>query len=30
VQKVRWSGSWCRKDISDKALQFIEQQATEA
>ncbi len=24
VQKVRWSGSWCRKDISDKALQFME------
>ncbi len=20
VQKVRWSGGWCRKDISDKAL----------
>jgi phosphoribosylamine--glycine ligase len=28
VQKVRWSGSWCRKDISDKALQFMEKQAT--
>ncbi|MCC6509220.1 MAG: phosphoribosylamine--glycine ligase [Pirellulaceae bacterium] len=22
VQKVRWSGGWCRKDISDKALQL--------
>ncbi|MDZ4850445.1 MAG: phosphoribosylamine--glycine ligase [Pirellulaceae bacterium] len=21
VQKVRWPGAWCRKDISDKALQ---------
>jgi len=20
VQKVRWPGAWCRKDISDKAL----------
>ena len=20
VQKIRWSGAWCRKDISDKAL----------
>ncbi len=29
VQKVRWSGSWCRKDISDKALQYLEKQATE-
>ncbi len=29
VQKVRWSGSWCRKDISDKALQFMEKQASE-
>ncbi len=29
VQKVRWSGSWCRKDISDKAVQFLEQQAAE-
>lgn len=29
VQKVRWSGSWCRKDISDKAVQFMEQQAAE-
>lgn len=25
VQKVRWQGSWCRKDISDKALQFQQQ-----
>ncbi|MGN6548057.1 MAG: phosphoribosylamine--glycine ligase [Aureliella sp.] len=23
VQKVRWSGAWCRKDISDKALQHV-------
>lgn len=23
VQKVRWAGAWCRKDISDKALQPI-------
>ncbi len=29
VQKVRWSGSWCRKDISDKALAFMQQQAAE-
>ena len=21
VQKIRWPGAWCRKDISDKALQ---------
>jgi phosphoribosylamine--glycine ligase len=20
VQKIRWPGAWCRKDISDKAL----------
>jgi phosphoribosylamine---glycine ligase len=25
VQKVRWQGSWCRKDISDKALQYIQE-----
>jgi phosphoribosylamine---glycine ligase len=25
VQMVRWQGSWCRKDISDKALQFIQE-----
>ncbi|MEZ6134485.1 MAG: phosphoribosylamine--glycine ligase [Pirellulaceae bacterium] len=25
VQKVRWAGSWCRKDISDKALTYMEQ-----
>ncbi len=25
VQKVRWQGSWCRKDISDKALQYQQQ-----
>ncbi len=29
VQKIRWSGAWCRKDISDKALQYIAQQASE-
>lgn len=29
VQKVRWAGSWCRKDISDKAVQYLEQQAAE-
>ena len=29
VQKVRWSGSWCRKDISDKAVQYLEEQAAE-
>ena len=23
VQKVRWPGSWCRKDISDRALQAL-------
>ena len=23
VQKIRWSGGWCRKDISDKALQHV-------
>jgi phosphoribosylamine--glycine ligase len=22
VQKVRWPGAWCRKDISDKAIQY--------
>ncbi len=22
VQKIRWAGAWCRKDISDKALQY--------
>ncbi|MCA9190293.1 MAG: phosphoribosylamine--glycine ligase [Planctomycetales bacterium] len=22
VQKIRWAGAWCRKDISDKALTF--------
>lgn len=26
VKKVRWAGSWCRKDISDKALEFIAKQ----
>lgn len=24
VQKVRWPGSWCRKDISDKAVEFMQ------
>ncbi len=24
VQKIRWSGAWCRKDISDKALTYTE------
>jgi phosphoribosylamine--glycine ligase len=24
VQKVRWTGSWCRKDISDKAVEFLQ------
>lgn len=24
VQKVRWAGSWCRKDISDKAVAFMQ------
>jgi phosphoribosylamine---glycine ligase len=24
VQMVRWQGSWCRKDISDKAVQFLQ------
>ncbi|MEM6473161.1 MAG: phosphoribosylamine--glycine ligase [Planctomycetota bacterium] len=23
VQKIRWQGAWCRKDISDKALESI-------
>ncbi|MEM8732740.1 MAG: phosphoribosylamine--glycine ligase [Planctomycetota bacterium] len=29
VQQVRWSGSWCRKDIGDKAMRFIEKQDAE-
>ncbi|MCA9130336.1 MAG: phosphoribosylamine--glycine ligase, partial [Planctomycetales bacterium] len=29
VQKIRWAGAWCRKDISDKALAYLEKQATE-
>ncbi len=29
VQKIRWAGAWCRKDISDKALQYMTQQANE-
>jgi len=29
VQKIRWAGAWCRKDISDKALQYIAQQTSE-
>ena len=24
VQMIRWSGAWCRKDISDKALAHVE------
>lgn len=24
VQKIRWSGAWCRKDISDKALTYTD------
>ncbi len=27
VQKVRWPGAWCRKDISDKALEYMEKAA---
>jgi phosphoribosylamine--glycine ligase len=23
VQKIRWPGGWCRKDISDKAINFM-------
>jgi phosphoribosylamine---glycine ligase len=30
VQKIRWAGGWCRKDISDKALQYIAQQSAES
>ncbi|RMF39197.1 MAG: phosphoribosylamine--glycine ligase, partial [Planctomycetota bacterium] len=29
VQKVRWPGAWCRKDISDKALEYMEKAAAE-
>ena len=29
VQKIRWAGAWCRKDISDKALQYIAEQSAE-
>ncbi|MFN3193486.1 MAG: phosphoribosylamine--glycine ligase [Aureliella sp.] len=29
VQQVRWAGSWCRKDIGDKAMRFIEKQEEE-
>ena len=29
VQKIRWAGGWCRKDISDKALTYIAQQSAE-
>jgi phosphoribosylamine---glycine ligase len=25
VQAIRWPGAWCRKDISDKAVQYAEQ-----
>lgn len=24
VQRVRWTGSWCRKDVSDKATEFLQ------
>lgn len=24
VKKIRWEGAWCRKDISDKALQYAQ------
>lgn len=27
VQKVRWAGSWCRKDIGDKAVEYMERQS---
>ncbi len=27
VQAVRWSGAWCRKDISDKAVRYAAEQA---
>lgn len=30
VQKVRWPGAWCRKDISDKALVPVAQKADDA
>ena len=29
VQKIRWAGAWCRKDISDKALTYIAEQQAE-
>lgn len=29
VQKIRWPGAWCRKDISDKALKYVQEQAAE-
>ncbi len=29
VQKIRWAGGWCRKDISDKALTYLAQQSAE-
>ncbi len=29
VQKIRWAGGWCRKDISDKAVQYLAQQSAE-
>jgi phosphoribosylamine--glycine ligase len=27
VQNVRWKGSWCRKDIGDKAAKYMQEQA---
>lgn len=27
VQKIRWPGAWCRKDISDKALNYVAKKA---
>lgn len=28
VKEIRWQGAWCRKDISDKALAFLEKPAS--
>jgi phosphoribosylamine--glycine ligase len=30
VQKIRWPGAWCRKDISDKAVEFLARQTHDA
>ena len=27
VQAIRWPGAWCRKDISDKAVQYTMENA---